>query len=87
MVSGQAAKAGLKFCYFLNILSFFPFSLHSLTASARVTISAANGAIQIEPLPKTTGIQKMAKAFITIPLLIATMFAASVLLVENRKAV
>ena len=29
----------------------------------------------------------MAKAFITIPLLIAMMFAASVLLVENRKAV
>ena len=50
-------------------------------------ISAVNGAAQIALLPKSMGVQKIASAFITTPLLIAIIFAAPVLLVEKKNAV
>ena len=61
--------------------------LHNVTAKTRVRASAINGAIQIALLPKRIGIQKIARAFTTIPLLMAMIFAAPVLFVEKRKAV
>ena len=57
------------------------------TANTSDTISATKGATQIESLPKSKGIQKIASAFTIIPLLIAMAFAAPVLLVEKKNAV